>query len=99
MNMDLFQAHRSSPYYDDGSIVLAAASGGSSDALHVYRVYRVHRSVLSEHSVVFHDMFELNSNSLAESHTQETYDGCALVIMQDDSKDLGDLLQMLYNPA
>lgn len=55
-------------------------------------IFRVHRTVLSLHSPVFKDMF--NMPDLRAS--SEAYDGVALVRMPDTAEDLESLLSAFY---
>ncbi|KLO06811.1 hypothetical protein SCHPADRAFT_860929 [Schizopora paradoxa] len=71
-------------WYEDGNIVLAAD---------VY-LYRVHKSILSKHSTVLKDMFQLCSegegepkDSAESASDAEQYEGVPIVRMVNDSDD------------
>ncbi|TRM55214.1 hypothetical protein BD626DRAFT_638521 [Schizophyllum amplum] len=74
---------RSDPWLDDGNVVLQVDG----------HLFRVHRSVLAEHSTIFKDMF-----SIAKSGTDEIYDGQPLVELQgDDHRDMRHYLCASYH--
>ncbi|TDL17682.1 hypothetical protein BD410DRAFT_901352 [Rickenella mellea] len=78
-------------YFPDADLVLSAPlkrTGGG------HMIFRVHRFMLSHHSVVFKDML-----SLPPETTVEMYDNAPLVHMPDAAEDLESLLKVLYNPA
>ncbi|KAJ6476058.1 hypothetical protein C8R47DRAFT_664880 [Mycena vitilis] len=76
-------------YFEDGNIVLSAKE--FEDCV-VY--FRLHRSIISKHSPVFADMFELPPHPSAEQ-----YDGVPLVEMAGDSAEtLRSLIALLYDP-
>ncbi|KAL4250270.1 hypothetical protein ABKN59_003132 [Abortiporus biennis] len=86
-------------WFDDGNIVLIAHD------LH----FRVHRSILSYHSVFFKDMFGLpqpptsSAGSLSEGanaaagHDSENIEGCPVVRMTDDHTELTHYLKAMYD--
>ncbi|KAF9818297.1 hypothetical protein IEO21_02925 [Rhodonia placenta] len=69
-------------WYDDGSVVLIAQD----------RAFRVHRSILSQQSSVFRDMF-----SIPQSSDVMNMDGCPIVELADDALMLEHLLRAIYN--
>ncbi|KAJ6456117.1 hypothetical protein C8R45DRAFT_914190 [Mycena sanguinolenta] len=71
-------------WYKDGSVVLRATN----------TQFRVHWSVLAQHSSVFRDMEEL-----PQPPDQPTVDGCPIVELADDPKDVENLLKAMYIPA
>ena len=71
-------------WFDDGNVVLLADNVA----------FKVHRSLLSRHSTVFKDLFELSQPSAA---LDEQLDGVPLVKLHDSSHDLADLLDVIYN--
>ncbi|TFY80055.1 hypothetical protein EWM64_g3962 [Hericium alpestre] len=71
-------------WFDDGSIVIVAGS----------IAFRVHSSVLALHSQVFRDMLAVGQST----EGQETMDGCPVVQLSDEYKDLYELLTVLYHP-
>lgn len=83
----------SSLWYEDGNVVLSTNS----------YLYRVHKSILSRHSPVFRDMFQVSDD--AEEDTKDTikpsseqYEGVPLITMGGDSDaDVCTLLSTLYN--
>ncbi|EAU80884.1 hypothetical protein CC1G_03060 [Coprinopsis cinerea okayama7 len=82
-------------WFDDGSVVLQAQNVQ----------FRVHRTMLSRHSEVFRDMFEIGrlGSSINASNTPQAadptplVDGCPLIILHDDPTDLTHLLLSLYD--
>lgn len=80
----------------DGSIVLSV-----QDTL-----FKVHQTILSNHSDVFADLFSLpqplNENSGGETKPLEGkdfMDGCNIVHLYDNSDDFVDLLKAIYYPS
>lgn len=69
-------------WFDDGNVVLIA-----EDTL-----FRVHRGILSHHSVVFRDMF-----LIPQPEELEKIDGCPVVHLSDGQRELGVLLSALYD--
>lgn len=70
-------------WHDDGNIVLQAEG----------IPFRLHRSVLSYHSVVFRDMFSIGSRLV----DGEIVDGCPVVDLSDSIYDLSHFLLPLYS--
>ncbi|KAK7000688.1 hypothetical protein R3P38DRAFT_2796940 [Favolaschia claudopus] len=76
-------------YFEDGNIVLSAHSESQNRDI----LFRLHRSVLANHSVVFGDMF-----SMPPPATVPQYDGTPLVTMAGDDADvLRELVRFLYD--
>lgn len=72
-------------WLSDGSVVLVA-----EDTL-----FKVHKSQLSRHSVVFRDMFAMPQ--LEGAGRMETLDGCDVVRLHDSAQDIESLLRALYD--
>ncbi|KAI0365150.1 hypothetical protein BV20DRAFT_1004670 [Pilatotrama ljubarskyi] len=72
-------------WFDDGNVVIVA--NGSM-------AFRIHRGVLSRHSSVFRDLFEL-----PQPDGGLVMDGCPVVHISDPPLDLSRLLQALYDGA
>ena len=73
---------RSEPWFNDGNIVIWAG----------HTQFRVHRGVLSRHSVIFRDMF-----GLAEPEAGgQMVDGCPVVHLSDAAEDVRHVLEALY---
>ncbi|KAJ6497614.1 hypothetical protein C8R45DRAFT_983596 [Mycena sanguinolenta] len=75
---------RSKVWYNDGSVVLQAEN----------TLFRVHWSVLSQHSSVFRSLKDLPQPS-----NQPAVDGCPIVELQDSALDVEHLLTPLYDPT
>ncbi|KAJ7169069.1 hypothetical protein C8R43DRAFT_916546 [Mycena crocata] len=75
---------RSTIWYQDGSVVLQ-----SHDTQ-----FRVHWSVLSQHSAFFRDM-----QGLPQPPDQPSIDGCPVVELSDTVADVEHVLTALYNPV
>ena len=75
----LFQ--RGKPWLEDGNVILVAGSTG----------FRVFRSILSECSEVFSDMFMVPQPADAE-----IFEGCPIVHLPDSKKDVGLVLSVLF---
>lgn len=79
-------------WLSDGSVVLVAEN----------TMFKVHKSQLSRHSVVFRDMFAMPQAAIdtsfnANGLTKETFDGCDVVYVHDSAQDLESLLRALYD--
>ncbi|KAJ3492732.1 hypothetical protein NLJ89_g11174 [Agrocybe chaxingu] len=70
-------------WFDDGNAVLQAEG----------TQFRVHRSFLALQSPVFADMFSMPQPPVGE----DLLDGCPVVHLQDSSKDINNLLVLLYD--
>lgn len=81
---DLPEWHRDEKYYfEDGNIVILAG----------LELFRVHRSVLSCHSVVLRDMFTVPQ---PEPTDTEMEDECPLVRLQDNPGVIRWMLEVMY---
>jgi len=67
----------------DGSIVLAV-----EDTL-----FRVHKTILANHSEVFADLF-----TVPQPAGEDMIDGCHVVRLYDNREDFIDLLRAMYQP-
>lgn len=76
---------RSEYWYDDGSIILVVGD----------TAFRVHKSILSQHSDVFADLFTIPEPPKNES---DSVDGCSVVHLQDDLKDFTEVIKAIYQP-
>jgi hypothetical protein len=74
---------RSTIWFDDGNIVLVAASSSA---------FKVHRGQLERHSEVFRDLF-----SIPQPKDQVLLDGCFFVDLHDCPSDVFYLLTALYD--
>ncbi|TFK70398.1 hypothetical protein BDN72DRAFT_743683, partial [Pluteus cervinus] len=70
-------------WYSDGSVILQAES----------TYFRVHMSILAQHSSVFRDMF-----ALGKADCELVVEGCPIVFLSDTAQDLEFYLKALYNP-
>ncbi|KAG6809831.1 hypothetical protein H0H92_014585 [Tricholoma furcatifolium] len=76
----------------DGSIVLNVEN----------TLFRVHQTILANHSQIFADLFSLPPVPVntEEVEGDETIEGCRIVTLSDDSaKDFTDLLGAIYHPS
>ncbi|KAJ6495795.1 hypothetical protein C8R47DRAFT_957081, partial [Mycena vitilis] len=71
-------------WYKDGSVVLQAQN----------TQFRVHWTLLAQHSAVFSDMM-----GLPQPPDQPSVEGCPVVELQDTTEDVGHLLKAIYNPS
>ncbi|KAG5732407.1 hypothetical protein E4T56_gene11320 [Termitomyces sp. T112] len=73
----------------DGSIILSVEN----------TLFRVHQTILVNHSQVFADLFSLPQPNAADGG-DETIEGCRVVVLADDSAaDFEDLLGAIYHPS
>jgi BTB/POZ domain len=74
--------NRSVPWFDDGNIILEAELSQ----------FRVYRGILSAHSVIFKDMFDL-----AQPSEGENMGSCPVVHLSDRAQDVRIILEVLHN--
>ncbi|KAH8113883.1 hypothetical protein DFH11DRAFT_1743985 [Phellopilus nigrolimitatus] len=77
-------------FFDDGNIILSAASKNEVESI---TLFRVHKSLLAFNSDVFRNMFELPGSC------DELYNGVDVIAMPDSSEDITSLLNAIYNPT
>jgi hypothetical protein len=70
-------------WYEDGNLIVRAES----------TLFRVYRGVLASKSTVFADMFTVSS----PGSSNETLDGCDVVVLQDSAVDTGRFLKALID--
>lgn len=70
----------------DGSIVLQVQG----------TLFKVHQTILANHSEVFSDLFSLPQSDGDEG---ERMDGCHVVHLHDTAEDFADLLKAIYHPS
>jgi hypothetical protein len=70
-------------WFEDGNVVLETES----------TQFRVHRSILSTHSVIFRDMFAAPQPAAFE----EELEGCQVVLLPDSAEDWTHVLKALYD--
>jgi len=75
---------RSELWFEEGTIVLQAENVQ----------FKVHRDILSKHSLVFKDMLSLTQHSSADG---PLVDGCAVVDLHDSAQDVEYMLRELYS--
>ncbi|KAJ6589851.1 hypothetical protein DFH09DRAFT_217605 [Mycena vulgaris] len=75
---------RSDIWYEDGSVVLTADN----------TQFRVHWSILAQHSTFFRDL-----QGLPQPPDQPSVEGCPVVELPDALADVENLLRALYNPT
>lgn len=71
-------------WFHDGSIVLRVEN----------YLFRVHQTILSNHSEVFADLF-----AIPQPQVQEVIEGCHVVELHDHIHDMQDLLNAIYHPS
>lgn len=72
-------------WYSDGSIVLVAES----------TAFRVHTSILGQNCEVFKDMTRIPKPETVDE-TEEVFEGCPVVRLQDSTADLEHFLKAIY---
>ncbi|KAH7921351.1 hypothetical protein BV22DRAFT_1019553, partial [Leucogyrophana mollusca] len=75
-------------YFFDGNIALLAPKENGANV-----IFRVHKSILARHSLVFANMFVIHP-----SQDGETHDGIPVVRMPEDTEQTESLLNALYYP-
>ncbi|RDB26512.1 hypothetical protein Hypma_005667 [Hypsizygus marmoreus] len=73
----------------DGSIVLAVQG----------TLFRVHQTILANHSEVFSDLFSLPQPKKDDNDEEERIEGCQVVYLPDNAEDFVDLLRAIYHPS
>ena len=76
-------AVRSPIWYDDGNVILQAEG----------TLFKVHRGVLARSSSVFKDMFSFPQ---PPSTDMEMMDGCPIVQLSDSAKEVGYVLEGIF---
>lgn len=71
-------------WFDDGSVVLKVQK----------TMFKVHRTLLSSHSIVFADMF-----SVPQPAARDQIEGCPVVDVPDAANDFTYLLTAIYDPT
>ncbi|KAH8099850.1 hypothetical protein BXZ70DRAFT_941514 [Cristinia sonorae] len=71
-------------WYEDGNVVIVADR----------TAFKVHRTILSQHSLVFADMFSFPQPA---TNPDESYDGCPMVQVSDNATDMAIVLDIFYN--
>lgn len=72
-------------WFEDGNVVLQAE----------WTVFKVFKSILSMHALLFRDIF-----SLPQPSTElEVYDGCSLVKVYDEARDMSTFLSAIFDPT
>ncbi|KLO10992.1 hypothetical protein SCHPADRAFT_831748 [Schizopora paradoxa] len=84
--------HHETLWYEDGNVVLKTDE----------HLYRVHKSVLSRHSTVFKDMFDVAEDGEGETKDAAEsksvmYEGLPLVALDDGDEDVFNFLSTLYS--
>ena len=71
-------------WFDDGNVVLMTDAESMG--------FKVHRSILSRQSLVFHDMFEI-----PQPEDEEDWEGCPIIRVYDNATDLAIFIEVLYD--
>ena len=95
-------------WFDDGNVVIMAEEIGFKVSLHFLILLfnsdvdllnrQVYRGILSQHSEVFRDMFNMPRPSESNVDAVDS-SGCAIVRVSDTPKDIGYVLSMLFNSS
>lgn len=95
-NSRSLQQRHSTLWFSDGNIVLASKFK-DTPGLQGTMLFRVHRSVLSMHSPVFKDMFDVVPvGGYVLGANVETYEGVPYAFMPDPAEHLQVLLKIMY---
>ncbi|TFK17971.1 hypothetical protein FA15DRAFT_604151, partial [Coprinopsis marcescibilis] len=78
-------------WFHDGSIVLQVET----------KLFRVHQTILANHSEVFAGLFDVPQPPVVNGDGGDmVLDGCHIIVLSgDDEKDFEDLLNAVYNPS
>lgn len=71
-------------WFHDGSVILQVES----------KLFRVHQTILANHSEVFASLFEV-----PQPAGEFSLEGCPIVVLHDNENDFEDLLHAVYNPS
>lgn len=71
-------------WFHDGSVILQVES----------KLFRVHQTILANHSEVFAGLFEV-----PQPPGENMLEGCHIVVLHDKEQDFVDLLHAVYNPS
>ena len=74
-------------WFEDGNVVVVAQK----------TAFRFHKSVVSLHSSVFHDLFSIPRPCPTGEEVDETFDGCPVIRVSDTSYDFRELLRAMYH--
>ena len=80
-------------WFEDGNIVIRVGPGITEKSGPIYG-FKCHRSVLSDNSEVFKDMFHLPNPT-----NMDTVDGVPFVDLTDEQGGVRDVLRTIYGPA
>ncbi|KAF8900736.1 hypothetical protein CPB84DRAFT_1778783 [Gymnopilus junonius] len=69
-------------WFEDGNVILQSGR----------MQFRIHKSVISRHSKVFRDMFEV-----PQPEGEPTTDGCQVALVMDEANDWENVLLVLYD--
>lgn len=58
------------------------------------KLFRVHQTILANHSEVFASLFEV-----PQPAGEFSLEGCPIVVLHDNENDFEDLLHAVYNPS
>ena len=76
------------PWFEDGNAVLQAEE----------TLFKVFKSMLSTHSLLFRSIFSLPQPTAAAAE-DELYDGCCLVKVHDGAKHMATFLSAIFDPT
>ncbi|KAJ2930326.1 hypothetical protein H1R20_g6782, partial [Candolleomyces eurysporus] len=71
-------------WFHDGSVILQVES----------KLFRVHQTILANHSEVFAGLFEV-----PQPPGEHMLEGCHIVVLHDKEQDFVDMLHAVYNPS
>ena len=78
-------------WFEDGNVVVVVED----------RCYRLHKSILARHSVVFRDMFDLkplDAAAIAAGEDRELEDCARVSLLHDSAEDFTYFLKAIYEP-
>jgi BTB/POZ domain len=78
-------------WFDDGNIIIRTILNRNA-----YIIHKVHKSILTSHSNVFHDLFD--GPQAAFDTASERYEGLSVIELQDSPSEVNDFLKALYFP-
>ena len=79
-------------WFDDGNIIIRTFLSDKK----AYIAWKVHKSILALHSIIFHDLFD--GPQAAFDVASDRYDGVPVMDLPDSPSEMNNFLKALYFP-